>query len=185
MTHSAVASRYANALADVVTGASSAAVRPEIAAAELRAFQSTLAGSPELHNALITPAVPVGRKRAVVLRIADVLKLSGISKNFLQVLIDHRRIGSLGAIVDSFEVVLDERLGFARAEVIAASQLSEPQRDALNTQLERLTGKRLRMRFEVDPALIGGVVARIGSTVYDGSVRGQLQTIEQRLSAEV
>ena len=91
MTNSAVATRYANALADVVTVGSSA-LRPQDAAAELRSFQATMAESPELQNALETPAVPVGRKRAVVLRIGDLLKLSRISKNFLLVLIDHRRI---------------------------------------------------------------------------------------------
>jgi F-type H+-transporting ATPase subunit delta len=183
MTHSAVASRYANALADVVTAPASA-TRPQDVLAELRSFQAALAGSPELHNALVTPAVPVARKRAVVRRIAGVLQLSAITRNFLLVLIDHRRIATLPAMADAFEVVLDERLGFARAEVSSAAEMSEPQRGALNAQLERLTGKRIRARYSVDPALIGGVVARIGSTVYDGSVRAQLQTIERRLSAE-
>src|SRR5271157_1109206 len=178
MTNSAVATRYANALADVVTAASSA-LRPQDAVAELRTFQTALAGSPELHNALITPAVPVGRKRAVVTRIAEIMKLSRVAKNFLLVLIDHRRINLLAGIVEAFEVVLDERLGFARAQVTSAAELSEPQRGALNAELERLTGKRIRARFGVDGSLIGGVVARIGCTIYDGSVRGQLQTIER------
>ena len=143
-----------------------------------------MASSPELYHALVTPVVPVARKRAVVERIAAVLKLSRTSQNFLLVLIDHRRIASLAAMVDTFEVVLDERLGFARAEVISAADLSEAQRGALNSELERLTGKRIRARYEVDGSLIGGVVARIGSTVYDGSVRAQLQDIERRLTAE-
>ena len=77
---------------------------------------------------------------------------------------------------------MDERLGFARAEVKSARELSEPLRGALGAELERLTGKRIRARYAVDPSLIGGVVARIGSTVYDGSVRGQLGSLE-RLSA--
>jgi F-type H+-transporting ATPase subunit delta len=119
-----------------------------------------------------------------VARIADVLKLSLIARNFLFVLIDHRRIALLGAILHSFELIVDERLGFARAEVSSPRELTEAQRGAINAQLERLTGKRIRMRFAVDPALIGGVVARIGSTVYDGSVRGQLQTLGRRLSTE-
>jgi F-type H+-transporting ATPase subunit delta len=183
MTLSAVATRYANALADVVTAGSSA-LRPQDAVAELRSFQSALEISPELHNALVTPAVPVGRKRAVVMRIADVLKLSPISRNFLMVLIDHRRIAAIASIADAFELVLDERLGFARADVASAAELSQPQRGALAAELERLTGKRIRARYAVDQSLIGGVVTRIGSTVYDGSVRGQLQSIERRLSAE-
>jgi len=183
MTLSAVASRYASALADVVTAGGSA-LGPQAAVAELRDFESLLQSSPELHNALLTPAVPVGRKRAVVGRLADLLKLSRIARNFLFVLIDHRRITSLPQIIQSFEEIVDERLGYARAEVASARELTEPQRTALNAQLERLTGKRIRMRFSVDESLIGGVVARIGSTVYDGSLRGQLASLESRLSAE-
>ena len=117
-------------------------------------------------------------------RIAELLKLSRISLNFLYVLIDHRRIAALSGIIDSFELIVDERLGFARAEVSAARYLAEPQRAALTSVLERLTGKRIRMRFAVDQRLIGGVVARIVSTVYDGSVRGQLASLGRRLSAE-
>jgi F-type H+-transporting ATPase subunit delta len=183
MTLSAVATRYANALADVVTAAGSP-VRPQDAVAELHAFESALDASTELQNALATPAVPAGRKRAVVGRIAEILKLSRISRNFLYVLIDHRRIAALSGIIHSFELMVDERLGFARAEVSAAREMAEPQRAVLNAGLERLTGKRIRMRFAVDEGLIGGVVARIGSTVYDGSVRGQLASLGRRLSAE-
>jgi F-type H+-transporting ATPase subunit delta len=183
MTLSAVASRYAKALADVTT-ASDTGLTPEAALAQLRSFESTLSGSRELLNALTTPAVPVSRKRAVVGRLAGLLGLTPVARNFLFVLIDHRRIALLGAILNDFELIVDERLGFARAEVSAPSDLTEAQRGAINAQLEKITGKRIRMRFAVDPALIGGAVARIGSTVYDGSVRGQLQTLGRRLSTE-
>ena len=183
MTLSAVAARYANALAEVVTAGRSP-VRPQDAISELRTFEAALDGSTELQNALVTPAVPAGRKRAVVGRIAEILKLSRISRNLLYVLIDHRRIAALSDIIHSFELMVDDRLGFARAEVSAAREMAEPQRAALNAGLERLTGKRIRMRFSVDEGLIGGVVARIGSTVYDGSVRGQLASLGRRLSAE-
>jgi F-type H+-transporting ATPase subunit delta len=183
MTLSAVAARYANALADVVTGSGST-LNPQQAVAELCSFEEVLRGSAELHNALITPAVAVSRKRAVIGRIADTLKLSRVSRNFLFVLIDHRRISSLSDIVRTFEEVVDARLGYAQAEVSSAAGLSEVEQRALTAQLERLTGKRIRMRFSLDPSLIGGAVARIGSTVYDGSVRGQLASIERRLSAE-
>ena len=183
MTLSAVAARYANALADVVTAGGSP-IRPQDAVSELRAFAAALDASTELQNALATPAVPAGRKRAVVGRIAEILKLSRISRNFLYVLIDHGRIAALSGIIDSFELMVDERLGFARAEVSAAREMAEPQRAALTSVLERLTGRRIRMRFAVDGRLIGGVGARIGSTGYDGSVRGQLASLGHRLSAE-
>jgi F-type H+-transporting ATPase subunit delta len=183
MTLSAVATRYAHALADVVT-ASGSSLRAEDAVAQLRAFEAALRSSLELQNALTTPAVPASRKRAVVGKIADVLELSRIARNFLFVLVDHRRITSLTEIIHSFELVVDERLGFARAEVTSATELTDPQRAALSGQLERLASKRIRARYAVDGALIGGVVARIGSTVYDGSVRGQLDSLERRLGAE-
>jgi F-type H+-transporting ATPase subunit delta len=183
MTLSAVISRYVEALADVVTGSSST-VRPEDALEQLRVFEATLSSSMALRNALISPSVPVGRKRAVVGRIADQLKLSRIIRNFLFVLIDHRRIAEVPQILPAFELVLDQRLGFARVEVASARQLSETQRSTLNGKLERLTGKRIRMRLSVDESLIGGVVARLGSTVYDGSLRTRLHDLERSLAAE-
>jgi F-type H+-transporting ATPase subunit delta len=183
MTASAVASRYANALADVVT-APGAPLHPQAALPELRAFESVFRDSAELRNALITPSVAPSRKKAVIARLAALLQLSRIVRNFLFILIDHRRIGELSQIIQSLEDVLDERLGFARAEVVSAGDLAEPRRNALAADLERLTGKRVRMRFVVDPALIGGLTARVGSTIYDGSVRGQLHALARRLRAE-
>jgi F-type H+-transporting ATPase subunit delta len=183
MTHSAVAIRYADALADVVTTGGSG-LTAETAVNELRAFQDAMEESPALRDALLTPAVPASRKRAVIGRIADVLKLSRISRNFLFVLIDKRRIALLSEIIQSFETVADERMGFARAEVASALPLNDAQRQNLTAHLERVSGKRIRARFGVDGSLIGGVVARIGSTVYDGSVRGQLETLGRRLSTE-
>ena len=182
MPDSAAATRYSNALADVVTAAGSA-LAPQDALAELRSFESALE-SAELRNALITPAVPLARKRAVIGRVADVLGLSHITRNFLFVLIDHRRTPEFSGVVNAFERILDERLGFARAQVAAARELAEGQRATLTAALEKVSSKRLRAQFVVDESLIGGVVARIGSTVYDGSVRGQLQTLRRRLSAE-
>lgn len=183
MIGAAVAKRYAEALADVVTARDSA-VRAQDALAELRAFEATLYSSADLYNALTSPAIPKSRKKSVVARIADDLQVSRITRNFLFVLIDHRRVPVLVEILQTFEVVLDERLGFVRAEVASPRELNNEQRASLNATLERLTGKRIRMRFTIDESLIGGVVARIGSTVYDGSVRGQLQSLERRLAAQ-
>jgi F-type H+-transporting ATPase subunit delta len=183
MTLSAVATRYAHALADVVT-ASGSPLRPADAIAQLRAFEATLRSSSALHNALVTPAVPAARKRAVIGRIGSVLELAPITRNFLYVLVDHRRINSLSEIIDSLELAVEERLGFGRAEVSSASELTKEQQTALLSQLERISGKRLRARYAVDGALIGGVVARIGSTVYDGTLRGRLETLRHLMRAE-
>jgi F-type H+-transporting ATPase subunit delta len=183
MTLSAVATRYAKALADVVTEGKNG-LSPEAAIQQIGSFAAALAESRELGQALISPAVAPSRKRAVAGRIAAILQLSPVARNFLFVLIDHRRITLLPDVLHSFELIVDERLGFARAEVSAPAQLTDAQCTAVQKQLEQLTGKRIRMRIAVDPSLIGGVMARIGSTVYDGSVRGQLQSLGQRLSTE-
>ena len=153
--------------------------------AQLRAFEAALEASPRTANALITPAVPGSRKKAVVGRVAEILELSPITRNFLFILMDHRRIAALRRDRPELRADRGRAPGFrARRSVFAPRELTEPQRAALNAELERLTGKRIRARFAVDEALIGGVVARIGSTVYDGSVRGQLKSLERRLGAE-
>jgi len=183
MTLSAVATRYAHALADVVTASSSPLTAAD-AVEQLKAFEATLRSSPALQNALITPAVPLARKRAVILRLGYVMGISQITRNFLYVLVDHRRIGSLTDIIHSFELAVDERLGFARAEISSAGKLTEDQQDELRIRLEQVSGKRLRARYTVDRTLIGGIVARIGSTVYNGSVRGRLDTLGRTMRGE-
>ena len=183
MTHSALASRYASALVDVATGPKST-VDPHQVLRELRGFEEVLTSSAELRTALASPAVPPARKRAVVGRIGEQLGVSRIARNFLFVLTDHRRIAMLSEVLEAFDLLSDERLGFTRAEISSARELGRPQRDAVSHELERLTGKKVRMRYAVDRGLLGGLVARIGSTVYDGSVRGQLQALGKRLTAE-
>ncbi|HLY16083.1 MAG TPA: ATP synthase F1 subunit delta [Bryobacteraceae bacterium] len=183
MTSSALASRYASALVDVATDPKSG-VDPHKVLGELRAFTEVLAGSAELRNALVSPAVPPARKRAVVGRIGEKLGMSRVARNFLFVLTDHRRISALAEVVDAFDLLLDDRLGFTRAEISSARELDQHQRDAVSRELERITGRKVRLRFGTDRELVGGMVARIGSTVYDGSVRGQLQALGKRLAAE-
>jgi len=183
MTSPAVVSRYARALVDVVLDPKSQ-VDPSQIAAQLRAFAAMLAASAELRHALASPAVATGRKRTVIGRIADRLEISRIARNFLFVLNSHRRMDALEAVVETFEVLLDERLGFTRANVTSAQELNSSQRATLEAELNKLTGKRVRLRFATDARLIGGLVARIGSTVYDGSLKGRLESLGRQLSAE-
>jgi F-type H+-transporting ATPase subunit delta len=166
----------------VVTGKTSPA-DPQKIVDELRSFEEVLRQSAELRIVLATPAVPVSRKRAVVSGIAGRLGSSQITRNFLFVLVDHRRLESLADIINQFEIELDQRLGYLRAEVASAAPLDDRQRSSIAEQLSRTTGKQLRVKYAVDESLIGGVVARVGSTVYDGSVRGQLRAMERRLAA--
>ena len=182
MTLSAVAARYANALADVLASGK-AALPPQDAVKELRSFEALLTQSHDLREVLHTPAIPGSRKKAVVRRLADLLKLSPISRNFLLVLIGHRRITLLTEILHAFEIVLDERSGYVRAEISSARALGDAQRAQIVAELEKIAGKPIRTAWAVDESLIGGVVAKVGSTVYDGSVRGSLETLGRRLSA--
>lgn len=165
--------------------ASGSPLKPEDAQAQLAAVEGLLQESPELRTALLTPAIPTSRKRAVMATLLERLGVSALIRNFVYVIIDHRRIAAFEDIREAFEQQLDERLGFARAEVTSAVALNAAQSAGLESELSKLTGKRMRLRFDVDPSLIGGVVAHIGSTVYDGSVRGELRELERRLAGQI
>jgi F-type H+-transporting ATPase subunit delta len=174
---SAVASRYARALVDVVTEPGSG-IDADTATGQLRQVASMIATSADLKSALLSPAVSPSRKRAVVAKLIDVhVKI----RNFLYVVIDHRRVHELPSIVEAFEFLMDEHLGFVRADVSSATALTSAQQVSLQTQLTRMAGKQAKVNFKTDPALVAGVVARIGSTVYDGSVRGQLERLRTTL----
>ncbi len=178
---SAVAHRYARALVDIVL-AQGSPLKPEDAGTQVRAAEALISQSSELRTALLTPAIQNSRKRAVMGKLLDELGASPLIKNFIYVIIDHRRIGSIADIREAFEFQLDERLGFVRAEVSSAAPLNEALGAGLEAELSKLTGKRMRLSFDVNPDLLGGVVARIGSTVYDGSVRGELRELRRKLA---
>lgn len=182
MISSAVVNRYANALADVVLSPGSG-VEPAQALEQLRAFDAVVASSSDLRSVLASPAIPQARKRAIIRDIAERLGLSGIVRNFVLVVNDHGRAAAMAQIVEAVDLILDERLGFVRAQVRSAFELNNQQQNELAGKLGQLVGGHVRMRFAVDPYLIGGVMARIGSKVYDGSVRGQLATMRMRLSS--
>jgi F-type H+-transporting ATPase subunit delta len=180
----AVALRYARALADIVLR-KGAGITPEQALEQVRAFEELIDTSDDLRNVLLSPSVPPARKRAVVKQIGEQLGTSRIICHFMYVVIDHRRIPMLGEIRKAFQNHVDEVLGIVRADVTAALELTERQRGIVTEKLSQLTGKRVESRFSVDPDLLGGIVARIGSTIYDGSVRGQLTALRRKLVSEV
>jgi len=181
MTSSAIVTRYASALVDVVVSPS-AGIDPKLALAQLKMFDAAIQASRDLRIVLASPAVSVKRKRLVIRRIAEALGVERIILNFLLVLNDHRRAAALPEVVDAFDLLLDERLGFVRVEVASAYELTPEQRERLAGELTKLAGGPVRSRFVVDPELIGGVTAKLGSKVYDGSVRGQLAILRQRLA---
>jgi len=181
MISSAVVNRYANALADVVLSPASD-IKPAQAAEQLRWFDAAVQSSSDLRSVLASPAIAIARKRLIIKEIAGKLGLARTVTNFVLVLSDHGRGGSLGQMVDAFESLLDERLGYVRAEVRSASELNQDQQAALSGELSKLAGAPVKLRFQIDSELIGGVTAKIGSRVYDGSVRGQLAEMRKRLA---
>ena len=180
---SVVSARYARALVDVVTAPGSKA-DPAQVLSQLRAVEALIHGSATLQNALNSPAVAPSKKRAVMRRLMEPMGVLDHVCNFVYVVIDHRRAHEFSSIVDGFEKLLDEHLGFVSAEIRSAAPLTEAQRATLQTQVSRLAGKKAKLKFLSDPTLIGGVVAHVGSTVYDGSVLGQLERLRTRLGAQ-
>lgn len=183
MTASIVGSRYARALVEVVTAPGSA-VQPDEAVTQIKSVEEMIASSPDLHAVLMTPAVQMSKKKAVIGKLAEMAGLSPLIRNFLWVVLSHKRIGKLSEIREAFEVLMDEHLGFVRAEITSAAPLEAAQITMIGAELMRMSGKQVRMETAVDGDLIGGVVARIGSTVYDGSIRGQLESMRRKLTTE-
>ncbi len=175
-----VASTYARAFADVVFAAHLDAGR---AVSGLRQIASLLAESVELRRVWENPAVPADQKR----KLLDVIvQRDGIDKpvrNLVAVLIDHRRVQFLPRILEQLERELDYRLGFAEAQISSARALGNDEKRALESQIEKVTGRKVRAQYGLDPSLLGGAVVRIGSTIYDGSVKGQLEKIKEAISS--
>jgi len=175
-----VASTYARAFADVVFDTRLDAGK---AVGALYQISDLLQGSIELRRVWENPAVPAEQKRKLLDAIAQQNGIDKPVRNLVAVLIDHRRIAFLPRIVEQLVKELDARLGFAEAQISSARELGDAERRALETQIERLTGKKVRAQYGLDASLLGGAVVRVGSTIYDGSVKGQLEKIKEAISS--
>ncbi len=180
MTATAIAQRYSSALVDVVMADSQG--NPDAALAALQQFQALVSGSQDLRHALESPAVSPARKRSLIDRLVSQLGTPRVIRNFLLVLSDKRRLPLLNEVTEQFDILLDERRGFVRAGVQSAAELTPAEQTDIARELSRVSSKQVRTRFTVDPDLIGGVIAHVGSTVYDGSIRGQLAQMRRRLA---
>src|SRR5271167_4537862 len=176
----AVSSRYARALVEVVLEQKldAKAVREQ-----LNSIAEAVRESVDLRRVWESPAVPAEQKRAVLDGIVGQMNAFKAVRNFMAVIIDHRRIPMLDDITRQFAVELDAQLGFVEAEVSSARPLAAEEKQELESRVERLTGKKVRAHYASDTGLLGGVVVRVGSTIYDGSVRGQLEKMKQELSS--
>ncbi len=175
-----VASTYARAFADVVLSAHLDANR---AIGGLRRISGLLAESVDLRRVWENPAVPAEQKRKLLDAIVHQDGIERHVRNLVAVLIDHRRMHFLEQITRQLEKELDARMGFAEAHITSARELSDPEKRVLEAQVEKVTGKKVRAHFALDASLLGGAVVRVGSTIYDGSVKGQLEKIREAISS--
>jgi F-type H+-transporting ATPase subunit delta len=172
-----VARRYATALADVVVARGEARQVQE----ELSAWEMMMNSNPTLMEVFSNPTIPYEQKRKVLTALIERASLRPTTSNFLQLLLRNQRLTELTEVNGRFAQVLDERSGVVSAEVTTARAVPAAQQEALRSRLSAMTGKQVRLSFTTDEELIGGLVTRIGSTIYDGSVRTQLQQVKERM----
>ncbi len=173
-----LAHRYANAFAAVVASSNlDAAAAQE----QMKDFADTLNGSHDLREILMNPSIEPAQKLSVVDALAERLGMMREVRNFIAVIMDHQRLGELNEIVSAYDLVADVNKGVTEAEVTSANELNEDDRRQLEAQVARLARTAVRVTYGLDPALLGGAVVKIGSTVYDGSVRTQLEQLKQNL----
>jgi F-type H+-transporting ATPase subunit delta len=172
-----VAHRYARALADVVAPTGNYLQ----VLSELEDFSAAYHQSLELREVCETPAVSMVQKLSVLEALAGKMGSSHVTLNFLRVVISHYRMPLLGEVLLAFRNVSYARLGIVEVKISSASELSNDERDLLQARFNELTESQAELEFHLDGGLLGGLVAQIGSTVYDGSIRGHLDRIREQL----
>ena len=177
---SVIANRYAHALVDVVTEPNSG-FDVKTVGEQLGEVAGAILTNHQLRAVLMSPAVPKAKKKAVMGRLADAMGLPKKLKNFLFITVDRGRIDKLSEIREAFDLALDDKLGFVRADVASAEELTADQRSRMEAELSKLAGKTIKATYTVDRTLVGGAVASVGSTIYDGSIRGQLVKLRRQL----
>jgi F-type H+-transporting ATPase subunit delta len=172
-----LARRYAKALADVATDQQLL----EAVGRDLHAIIETMKSTREVSAFFASPAIPLTDKRRVMQTIADGVGVKPLTAKFLNLILEKRRLAYLGEIALAYEELTDERMGRGKATVTSAVALSEPIIRGLQERLRVATGKEIYLETQVDPAIVGGLIAQIGSTIYDGSVRTQLKKAREHL----
>jgi F-type H+-transporting ATPase subunit delta len=172
-----VARRYARALADVAAGSGEL----ERIQRDLTAVTSALAGQADLRRLLRNPSVPRDAAARALDRVAEGMGLAALTRRFLGLVVRAGRLEALEAILKVYAGLADERRGRLRAEVITAAELPADQLARLRDRLSALKGRQVYLEIRRDPALLGGIVTRIGSEVYDGSLRTRLARLREAL----
>jgi F-type H+-transporting ATPase subunit delta len=177
---SAFASRYARAFADVVT---SAQLNTAAIDQQLTDFLTTWDGSTELRSTFENPAISATQKIAILDKLNTKMGLQKELRNLIAVLIHNDRIVHVKEVVAAYRAELEERQGIRQAEITTARELPEDERTTLLIGVGKLAGAKIQPTFKLDKSILGGTVVRIGSTVYDGSVRGRLERLKEILVA--
>ena len=177
MSRETIARRYSGALADVVL----ATGETETVKAELAGWTELFYNSTDLQTVFSNPAITHVNKERVLEHLIAKAKPLKATANFLRILLRNSRLTEISEINDRFDAVLQERSGVVLAEIVSARELPENERTEFKTNLERLTGKKVNINYAINKDIIGGVVTRIGSTVYDGSVKTKLENLKVEL----
>lgn len=177
---SAIAQRYAAALADVAFEHKDADKTRQ----DLFNFVQAFAESADLRNLASNPSIGAGTKKSVAGKIADKMGTHTEVRNFVFLLIDHARTNIIAEIQQAFEAEMNHRAGIVDALIVSAHELSPPEKSQLTQALERVTGKKVHPQYQLNPQLIGGTTVRIGSTIYDASVREQLNRLRAELESQ-
>jgi F-type H+-transporting ATPase subunit delta len=177
MSVATVARRYAEAMVDVAIAHNEV----ESIDNELRVFAETMKASRELHDVFASPIVSHTDKLSLLDALITRLNTGQMTANLLRTMLKHYRLHYVAEVYDQFRRKMNERKGLIVAEVATAAEVGASEQVRLGRTIEQMTGKQVEFKFNTDPSLIGGVVTRIGSVVYDGSVRTQLQAIKERL----
>ncbi|HEV2905072.1 MAG TPA: ATP synthase F1 subunit delta [Pyrinomonadaceae bacterium] len=178
MSSQTVARRYASALADVVLDRGEANEVKQ----ELQEWTELLEANANLQEVFRNPTIALEKKRAVLNKLIERAKSRPTTTNFLKVLLQNQRLAELPGVNRKFEEILDERAGLVAATVTTARPVPQSSQEDLMERLSEITKKKVRVDFEQDPELIGGLVTRIGSTIYDGSVQNQLKQLREKMA---
>lgn len=173
---SQAARRYADAFIQSAGENLSSAVE------ELISFATTVEGVPELRHVLLNPAFSADEEKQVLHAVMDRLSLSENTRRFVELLAARERMGEIGEIAETVKKLSDERANRIQATVEAAEQLTPDALERLKAALEKRTGRKVDLDVTVDPSLIGGVRTRVGSIVFDGTIRTELDRLREALS---
>ena len=176
----AFVARYAQAFLEVVTAEK---LITKAIDGQLKDFLATWNGSGELREFFMNPAVPALQKVEFLDTLNKRLGLRKELRNLLAVMINNDRIGDVNEVAAAYRNLLQEQQGIRQAEIVTARELSAAERDSLAAEVGKLAGSKIDASFRLDAAILGGTVVRIGSTVYDGSVRGRLDRLKEALTA--